>query len=92
MRSRNILGGMLFAGLLAVGCGGTEQGMDEQALLDTREDAQMFCSTNALEIAYYSDATYTKMVGYLSCGCFETAWLSGRRTQFSVTEYSQACN
>ncbi|QSQ12478.1 DUF6289 family protein [Myxococcus landrumensis] len=91
MLSKNILGGLLTAGLLAMGCGGAEPGMDEQAALDTREDAQLFCSQEAFDIVYYSDATLTTPVGHWYCECFETAWQFGRKTQFKVVEYSRQC-
>ncbi|MCP3168108.1 hypothetical protein [Myxococcus qinghaiensis] len=92
MRSSNILGGLLAAGLLMVGCGGVEPAMEEeQSSLDTRADALPFCGNQSYWIDYYSDATLTKWVGYMSCECYETAWISGRRTSFAVTDFSSTC-
>ncbi|WP_371745538.1 hypothetical protein [Myxococcus sp. CA033] len=92
MRSRNILGGLLTAALLTMGCGGMEPALEEeQASLDAREDALPFCGNQSYWIDYYSDATYTKWVGYISCECYQTAWLSGRRTSFAVTDFSSTC-
>ncbi|MCP3059059.1 hypothetical protein LXT21_09770 [Myxococcus sp. K38C18041901] len=91
MRSRNILGALLMAAGFMVGCGGAEPLEETQAELDTREDALPFCGNQSYWIDYYSDATLTKMVGYMSCSCYETAWIGGRRTAFAVTEFSNTC-
>lgn|GEM_PF-1200189 len=92
VRSSNILGGLLAAGLLMMGCGGVEPAMEEeQSSLDTREDALPFCGNQSYWIDYYSDATLTNWVGYISCTCNRTARISGRQTSFAVTDFSTTC-
>ena len=91
MQAKSITGGLLLAGLLLVGCGGPEMVEEPQAQLDSREDALPYCGNQTYLIDYYSDATYTKLVGSMSCSCYETAWISGRRTSFAVTDYIFTC-
>ncbi|RYZ35406.1 MAG: hypothetical protein EOO71_35540 [Myxococcaceae bacterium] len=84
----------IIAGLMAVvglaGCGGAEP-IEEQDSLSTREDALPFCGNQSYWIDYYSDATLSTWVGFMACDCYETAYISGRRTQFAVTDYSSTC-
>jgi hypothetical protein len=82
MKSVKRLAGLSLAmGLLMVGCGGpVTEPEQEAASLETREDALPDCSDpGALYTEYYSDATYTSVVGGKGCSC--GAYISwGNRT------------
>lgn len=91
MQAKRIVGGILSAGLLLVGCGGVETNVEEDAVLETREDALPFCGNESYWIDFYSDANLTRLVGFKSCSCNETAHISGRQTAFAVTEFYSVC-
>ncbi len=91
MQARNIIGGLLATGLLLTGCGGAEATVEEEAALETREDALPYCGNESYWIDFYSDAAHTKWVGYKYCECYQTATISGRQTAYSVTDFYSVC-
>lgn len=61
---------MLAAGMLFAGCGGPDivDSKDEQSL-ETREDEIKCDRTFISKTYYFSDATYSKLVGEFGCDC-----------------------
>lgn len=61
---------LLAAGVLMAGCGGVESAEESSPALTTRED-QILCTdpSSYYVLQYYSDNTYTVMVGERSCDC-----------------------
>ncbi|AGC43774.1 hypothetical protein MYSTI_02458 [Myxococcus stipitatus DSM 14675] len=78
---RFISGALLAAGLVMVGCGGpVEEGLEGQELT-SQEEALPNCNGLNYEYTYYSDATYTTVVGVRGCDCsYWAAW--GKITSF----------
>ncbi|WIG98448.1 hypothetical protein [Myxococcus sp. SDU36] len=76
---------------LAGDSGGATASVEEDAVLDSREDALPFCDSESYWIDFYSDASLTRWVGFKSCGCNETAHISGRQTAFAVTDFYSIC-
>ncbi|WNG14545.1 hypothetical protein [Cystobacter fuscus] len=72
---------------MMVGCGGAVAETEQEATLETREDAIPDCSASgATYNIYYSDATYTTQVGGRGCDCgFYGYW--GKSTTFRQTFY-----
>lgn len=92
MKAKAIIGGVLTAGLLFAGCGGPGLEAEESSNLESREDPLPYCGNQSYWIDYYSDATYTTWVGYRSCECYETGRVSGRTTQYAVTDFMFTCS
>ncbi len=70
MQARTHLGSaLLAAGLLLAGCGGGAPVDEEQDALVSREDEAPNCEGLSYETNYYSDATYTTLVGSRGCDC-----------------------
>jgi hypothetical protein len=70
MQARNLIGsGLLAVGMMLAGCGGAP--VDEAAQLDlaTSEAELPDCTGQNYETEYYSDATYTTLVGTRGCSC-----------------------
>ena len=89
MRAGRFVGGVLMTLMLA-GCGGAQPGdAVEDSELMSREDDAPNCQGQGYEIEYYSDATYTTLVGTRGCDCGIWArW--GVVTAYSQS-YSWAC-
>ena len=90
MTRKHITKGMLLvAGLLFAGCGGVdvEVEAEEGPTLQTRED-RIDCAAFGMvwRQTYYSDATYSDVVGVRLCDCYGTD-LWGTRTQFIIDDF-----
>ncbi|MFY2560970.1 hypothetical protein ACN469_25435 [Corallococcus terminator] len=78
---RFISGALLAAGLMMVGCGGPVVEDTEAQDLTSYEAPLPNCDGLNYEYTYYSDATYTTVVGGRGCDCsFWSAW--GKITAF----------
>lgn len=85
----SIFGGLLATALLVVGCGApTEQ--DEGAELSTQEAPLPDCSSSGDTLyTYYSDATYTTVIGARGCSC--GWWVSWGKTS-TYRQFTPDCN
>jgi hypothetical protein len=78
MRNR-IIGGLLAIGLLTA-CGSAEDVGEEP--LGTREAELPYCEGFST-VLYYSDATYSVVVGHGDCSCGHTLRVFGTKTDFA---------
>jgi lipopolysaccharide export system protein LptC len=53
-------------------------------------EAEAVC--NAASVDYYSDATYTTVVGNCTHGCCRNWVCTGQLTEYSVVVYKETCN
>ncbi|NTX08253.1 MULTISPECIES: hypothetical protein [Myxococcus] len=86
---RFVSGALLAVGLMLAGCGGAAVEDTEAQDLTSREDAVPNCNGIAYDREYYSDASYSTLVGTRSCDCSNYGqW--GRVTAFVIT-YNYTC-
>ncbi|PTL75964.1 hypothetical protein [Vitiosangium sp. GDMCC 1.1324] len=80
-----IIGGlMLVAGLLSVGCGGTEAAsVEEQSSFDTRADALPPPCDTSYDLRFYSEPEMINQVGRDLCNCGAPFVHQGTRTVYS---------
>ncbi|WP_375764751.1 DUF6289 family protein [Archangium gephyra] len=83
---RFISGALLVTGLMLAGCGGV-QGDDfvGEDRTSREVEAQYVCGANDnFATEFYSDATFTTLVGYRSCDCFGYFTYWGRMTAYPI--------
>ncbi|HZI11190.1 MAG TPA: hypothetical protein VE153_12440 [Myxococcus sp.] len=80
MQARSLVGSaLLAAGMLLAGCGGAAPVAEEpQEQLVSQEEALPDCTGKNYENEYYSDASYTTLIGSRGCSC--GAYFSWGRT------------
>lgn len=61
------------------------------ALAGPRQPAASAAVCNAASVDYYSDATYTTVVGNCTHGCCQNWVCTGTLTQYSVVVYKETC-
>ncbi|QSQ23378.1 hypothetical protein JY651_51335 [Pyxidicoccus parkwayensis] len=90
MKARHFIGSaLLMAGMLMVGCGGTEGTQVEEDHLATSEDPIPDCTNVYSMTTYYSDAAKTNVVGERGCDC--GAWIRWGSTSGYYDLYSGTC-
>ncbi|WP_342375259.1 hypothetical protein NVS55_28690 [Myxococcus stipitatus] len=87
---RFIGGALLAAGLMFTGCGGAPTDDVAEQDMASREDAERNCGEQSYELEYYSDATYTKLVGTRGCDC--GIWARWGVTSAYMLSYSYTCS
>jgi hypothetical protein len=60
-------------------------------LAGPRQPAALAAACNTVSVDYYSDATYTTMVGNCIHGCCRNWTCTGQLTQYSVVVYKETC-
>jgi hypothetical protein len=60
-------------------------------LAGPRPPAALAAACNAASVDYYSDATYTTVVGNCTHGCCRNWTCTGQLTQYSVVVYKETC-
>ena len=87
---RGLVGAVMAVGLL-MGCGGVEA---EEVVpeVEERQDTTQFraCSDEHL-VEYYSDATYTRLIGTERCECWEIPVRTGSTSIYKSFVYRRAC-
>jgi len=84
-----VSGALLAVGLMMAGCGGPAVEDTEAQDLTSREDAAPNCNGVYYEHTYYSDATYTTIVGTRECDC--SNWVIWGRTSAFRQSYYGTC-
>jgi hypothetical protein len=86
----SIIGGLLAAAVMMVGCGGTELEAEAPAELGQVEAGALnkYCGFRNYSATFYSDATKTTVVGYGDCTCGSILQVTGTQTDYyTVREY-----
>ena len=90
---KTMTGMLLFAGLCCAGCA-TEPASGDPAEGSTSQSVAtgVQCSDKAWKINFYSDATYTTIVGSMSCTCWGPEILDGLESDFNLLVRERDCS
>ena len=85
-----------FAGVLFVACATepTETTEPEAGQSTTQQDVAtgVTCSDKTWRVNFWSDASQTTMVGWMTCTCFRPQQLFGTTSNFATLAYEFTCD
>lgn len=90
---RGLVGAVVAAGLL-MGCGGVEaEAVAPEVEVEESQDTTQFRACSNLQlIEYYSDSTYTQLIGEERCDvCWKLPVRTGSTSVYRVVVYRTAC-
>jgi hypothetical protein len=87
----SIVGGLLLAAGLLLGCGGPEAGVQEPAPVGTQEGAVEELCFEAYTITYFTDSSHRVRAGSTRCRCGGYEVTSGDVTPYYVSSYNGVC-
>lgn len=93
MQTRTLVGStLLIAGMLLAGCGGAAPVEEPQPETASREDALPDCTGKYYETEFYSNDTYTTVVGGRGCMCSSNSYYTwGSYSRYSLTYTYDIC-
>lgn len=96
---KTIAGAFLITALCLAGCGGAEpqdhaqsKTMAGSAEPSTHVSTGVRCSDKDWQITFWSDATYTTPVGYMTCSCWQLEDLEGSTSNYNTLNYEDTCD
>lgn len=83
--------GVLFvAGLCFAGCATEPEAAESTTQQDVATGVR--CSDKAWRVNFYSDASLTTLVGWMTCTCFGPEMLNGTTSNFDTLAFERDCS
>jgi hypothetical protein len=87
---KTFAGVLLVAGLCLAGCATEPEAAESTTSQDVATGVQ--CSDKAWRVNFYSDASLTTLVGFMTCTCFGPEQLSGVTSDFATLAFERQCD
>jgi hypothetical protein len=87
---RGLVGAVVAVGLL-VGCGGVEAEEVSPEVEESQDTTQFRACSDEYLIEYFSNSTYTQLIGTERCECWELPVRSGSMSLYKRYVYRTAC-